>query len=319
MTDKEKYIRFCEQESLIPIYMRNWWLDCNCGPDKWNVLLYGKDGEIEAFMTYFQPYPGVVSMPMYSQSMGIWFNPAYDLEDTTKNIGRRHEICDFFIDHLPAHNHYLQRFPPSFTDWLPFYWKGYKQTTRYDYILPDISDVDKLWSELPEIRRSVNRAKNRYGLSVKRGIALDDFFAIYDKTYKRQGIATPEAGTLRKIIEESQRRGLGDVWGAYDADNRLHAVLFVAWQESHAYAIASGRDPELPNSLAPTLLFWESICFASTVSRSFDCEGSMLQGVEWFLRKFGGVQTPYFTLYKGKRGLKDFFRIATSKIRRMIR
>jgi len=315
MTDKEKYILFSEQEALIPIYMRPWWLNCNCGADKWNVLIYEQNGKIEAFQTYYQPYPGCISMPLYSQSMGIWFHPDYDLEDHTKNIGRRHEICDYFISNLPACNSFLQNFPTSFTDWLPYYWKGYKQTTRYDYIIPDISDTDKIWSELSEVRRSINRAKNRYNLRVEKGISLDDFFIIYDKTYKRQGIKTPGANILKKIIETACSRKQGDIWGAYDEDNRLHAVLFVAWQESSAYAIASGRDPELPNSLAPTLLFWESICFASTVSRSFDCEGSMLQGVEKFLRKFGGIQISYYSIYKGKRGIKENFRAIFKKIK----
>lgn len=312
-TDKTKYRAYCEQQALIPIYMRDWWLDCNCG-DKWDVVLYGNEGRIEAFITYYQPYKGAISMPMYSQSMGIWFDPAFANPNHTKEIGRRQEICDRLIERLPEHSEYLQNFPVSFTDWLPFYWRGYSQTTRYDYIIPDISDIEALWNQLGEVRRSVNRATKRYGLTVKKGISLDDFFVIYEKTYQRQGIKTPEAGTLRSIIETCLSRNQGDVWGAYDEQGRLHAVLFVAWQESVAYAIASGRDPEIPNSLAPTLLFWEGIRFASTVSQSFDCEGSMMEGVEFFLRKFGGIQTPYFTIRKGKRGVDGLFRAALNKV-----
>lgn len=38
--------------------------------------------------------------------------------------------------------------------------------------------------------------------------------------------------------------------------------------------------------------------FASTVSKKFDLEGSMLEPVERFFRGFGTVQKPYFTISK---------------------
>lgn len=45
-------------------------------------------------------------------------------------------------------------------------------------------------------------------------------------------------------------------------------------------------------------LIWEAIKFASTVSKKFDLEGSMLEPVERFFRGFGTVQKPYFTISK---------------------
>jgi hypothetical protein len=41
---------------------------------------------------------------------------------------------------------------------------------------------------------------------------------------------------------------------------------------------------------------WEAIKFASTVTKRFDFEGSMIEPVERFFRAFGAKQTPYFAL-----------------------
>ncbi|MDR2927141.1 MAG: GNAT family N-acetyltransferase [Cytophagaceae bacterium] len=306
MTDKEKYTHFCETHPLVPVYMRNWWLDCNCGANRWNVLLYENgNGGIEAFMTYFIPYARVIAMPYYSQSMGIWFNPEYNDLDIVNNTKRKHTVCNWFIERLPSFEAYRQNFHYTFTDWLPFYWKGFKQTTRYTYVIPDISDTDALWKGLhSSVRKNINRARNHYKLTVRKDISYDDFFSVYNKTYQRQNIKTPGANGLKKIIEACEQRNQGSMWGAYDGENRLHAVLFVAWQDSCAYGIASGRDPDIPNSEAQTLLHWECIRFYSGISKSFDFQGSMMINVEYFFRKFGGILYPYFQITKGKRRVR---------------
>ena len=35
----------------------------------------------------------------------------------------------------------MQNFHYGITDWLPFYWEGYRQTTRYTYMLKDIRNT----------------------------------------------------------------------------------------------------------------------------------------------------------------------------------
>ncbi|MDR2691287.1 MAG: GNAT family N-acetyltransferase, partial [Dysgonamonadaceae bacterium] len=78
MTEKEKYRMLCSNEQSIPVYSRGWWLDCVCGESGWDVLLCIKNGEIEAAMPYYVPCKGIISMPLYTQTMGIWFNPAFE-------------------------------------------------------------------------------------------------------------------------------------------------------------------------------------------------------------------------------------------------
>ncbi len=315
MTAKEKYSRFCSAQPDIPVYMRDWWLDCVCHPGRWDVLLYeNNEGDIEAFMTLYIPYEGVIAMPEYTRTMGVWFNPSIKEELYRKELYRKQKICTYFIERLPGHRSYLQLFDPSFTDWLPFYWKGFKQTTRYNYILPDIADPDRLWASFNKIKSDVKKAQRRFGLTIKRGVSIDELIRIDKETYKRQSIKEPGTAPLKRLAAAAKERNQGDIWGAYDAEGRLHAVLFFVWQESSTYAIACGRASDIPNTCATTLLIWESIRFASTVSKAYDFHGSMLPGVEFINREFGAVQYPYFQLHKGKRGISKLFNAVKAKI-----
>jgi len=304
MTDKERYRELCANESSIPVYSRDWWLDCVCGENKWDVLLYQNEGAIEAAMPYYVPCKGIISMPPYTQTMGIWFNPAFEEAHYSRNIFRKQTICEDFIKRLPAYNYFLQNFHYSFTDWLPFYWNGFRQTTRYTYVLPDIENPDELWAGLGSgIYKDIQKAKKKFQLTIRRNVPTDLFLKINTQVYQRQNLKPYHPEMLEKLINLSRSRNQGDIWGAYDKENHLHAASFVVWQESCAYIIASGIDEAYRKSYGKALSLWTAINDLSGQVRSFDFEGSMLRGVEQFFRKFGAQQMPYFVIEKGKMDL----------------
>ncbi|MDL2265942.1 GNAT family N-acetyltransferase [Parabacteroides sp. OttesenSCG-928-G07] len=313
-TDKEKYIALCETESTIPVYSRSWWLDTVCGVDNWTVLLVEEKGRIQAAMPIYSPLRKGITMPPYTQTMGVWFAPFSADTKYTSALTERQTICNSLIEKLSGTSFFLQNFHHSFTDWLPFYWKGYKQMTRYTYLLPDISEPTVLWEHMSSnIRRNINKAGEKNKIGVKRGISVEDFMRIYTKTFERQQLKTPNAKILEQLIAVSRERGQGDLWGGYDEKGQLHAVVFVVWQDSSAYYIAGGGDPALRDSGAHSLVMWEAIQAVSAYTDCFDFEGSMIPGVERFFREFGAVQTPYFTISKGKMSLLHRIRMKIQK------
>lgn len=306
LTEKEKYQRLCSCEKSIPIFSRDWWLDLVCGPEKWKVLLAEENGRITAAMPLYVPHRGVVSMPAYTQTMGPWFAPEPPDTKYTTALGHRQAIAAEFVEQLKTYACFLQNFHYAVTDWLPFYWAGYRQTTRYTYLIDDLGRPEEalLAAMSPNIRRNIAKARDKYGIRIRQGIPVDDFLRIQKFTFQRQRRRVPgDAATFRALAAACRERQQGDLWGAYDAEGRLHAVIFLVWQESSAYYLAGGGDPALRQSGAHSLLLWEAVRFAATRSERFDFEGSMLPGVERFFREFGAVQTPYFTITKGRLSL----------------
>jgi hypothetical protein len=314
---KEKYRAFCEEQSAIPVFSREWWLDAACGGAKyWDVLMAfaPKSGKALAAMPLYMPLKRVVSMPQYTQTMGVWIAPApADMKEHTV-LEQRQSLCKQLIDRLNAPRAFMQRFDYAFTDWLPFYWAGFSQTTNYTYLLRGIKDAERLREGMSvQTRRNIRRARDEFGIEVRIGVPFEEFVQVQDKTFERQGIKNrSDDSVLKRLIEVSRARGQGEVWGGYDAEGRLHAAAFVVWQSSSAYYIAGGGDAALRTSGAHSLVLWEAIRHVAQFTDVFDFEGSMLPGVERFFREFGAEQRPYFTISKGKM---SFLERAAIKLR----
>lgn len=302
---KEKYHLLCNTEASIPIFSRDWWLDAVCGKEKWEILLVEEKERIKAAMPLYIPCRRTVSMPSYTQTMGPWFAPESDDTKYTKALGRRQALSKQLLENLHPFPYFLQNFHYGITDWLPFYWEGYRQTTRYTYLLKDIKNPDMIWENMSSnIRRNITKAKGNYPITVKKGISVEEFLQVQAKTFERRHTVNYEdTEILKKLIAMCRERNQGDLWGGYDKQGRLHAAAFIVWQESSAWYLAGGGDPALRESGAHSLILWECIRYVSQFTNTFDFEGSMIPGVERFFREFGAIQTPFFTITRGKSSL----------------
>ena len=303
ISDKEAYRALCQTETSIPLFSRDWWLDIVCGKDNWEVMLCWENERIEAAMPLYVPWHGKVTMPFYTQTMGPWLAPeAEDMKYATC-LARRQALLQSFVERLSSYTYFYQHFSPQITDWLPFYWAGFIQTTRYTYLLHSISETERLWQEMSQsIRRHIRKAE-KLGIEVRTDVSAEELLRIQALSFGRQGLKAKGGVILKQLVEEVRRRGAGDIWGAYDAAGRLHAAALVVWQSASAYYLAGGGDPACRSSGAHSLVLWKAIQTAACHTDCFDFEGSMLPGVERFFREFGAKQVPYFAIKKGNLSL----------------
>lgn len=303
ISEKEAYRGICQTEQSIPLFSRDWWLDLVCGKENWDVLLCQENGRIEAAMPLYIPWQGKITMPFYTQTMGPWIAPGAEDAKYATGLARRQALLQSFVERLAACSYFYQHFSPQITDWLPFYWAGYSQTTRYTYILNEISETERIWENMSQLIRRHIRKAEKEGLHVRTGVSGEELLRMQALSFARQGLKAKGGVVLRRLVEEVRRRGSGDVWGAYDAAGRLHAAVFIVWQPASAYYLAGGSDPAFRASGAHSLVLWEAIQAVARHAACFDFEGSMLPGVERFFRSFGALQVPYFAIKKGKLSL----------------
>jgi hypothetical protein len=301
MSNKELYRELCRIEHTIPLFSRAWWLDAVCG-DAWDVCLVEVGGKIVAAMPYLlrrnRLGMSVISQPPETQTQGPWLRPS-----DAKNANRlawEKDLLTELIDQLPAFSHFHQNWHHSNSNWLPFYWRGFEQTTRYTYRLPDLCNLDVVWAGFREnIRGDIRKAKDRFKLTVRTDLSLDVFFELNAKTFERQGKAPPYSRPfIQRLHGACEANSASKVFIAVDDEGRQHAGVYITWDEQSAYYLMGGGDPELRASGATSLCMWEAIQFAAKVTHSFDFEGSMMESVERFFRAFGAIQTPYFSITK---------------------
>jgi hypothetical protein len=314
--NKDVYRLACEREPDIPLFSRPWWLDATAGELGWDVaLIHDQGGNILASMPYTDERRyglRMSSQPPFTQVLGPWIRTAD--APSHKLLAGEKDLFQALIDQLPPFDSFTQNWHYSRTNWLPFYWRGFRQTTRYTYLLPDLTNADALWAGMgSNIKGDIKKASGRFGLKVRTDLTLDDFMKLNRMVFERQGKALPyEEAIIARLDAACAERGVRRIFIAEDDEGRHHAGVYVVWDADSAYYLMGGGDPELRKSGATSLCLWEAIKFASTVTRKFDFEGSMIESVERFFRAFGAEQTPYFQVSRDSSLLWRTARFAMS-------
>lgn len=297
---KDIYRTLCESEPSVPLFSQAWWLDAVAG-DTWDVVLVQKGERVDASMPYVSDERyGIkyIAQPKLTQFLGPWIrssNAKY-----TKRLSQEKDLMGALINQLPKYDHFSQNWHHKMTNWLPFYWKGFNQTTRLTYRIEDLDTCnhDQLWSSLNQnIRTDINKALNREQLTIRDDLSFTDFIELNSMVFERQGKLPPYTRRLVTRLDEAAReRNCRKIFIAEDQTGRFHAGVYIVWDANSAYYLMGGGNPELRNSGATSLCLWEAIKFASTVTKSFDFEGSMIEPIEKFFRAFGAKQTAYHSI-----------------------
>ena len=299
--NKDKYRQLCVEEDSIPIYCQHWWLDAVVGEDNWDVCLVEKKNRILATMPYvISKMFGlkVIRTPPLTKNLGPWIRKSE--AKYAKQLSQQKDLMEQLIEQLPSFSHFSQNWYYNQKNWLPFFWKGFKQTTRYSYLIKNGCTEDEAWKSLAEnIRREIRKASNRYKLVVREDLTIDDFIQLHKRTFERQDIKYPHSeATIKRLDKACLQRECRKIFIIEDNEKKRHAGVYLVWDNNSAYYLMGGGDPKYRTSGAASLCMWEAIKFTIASSRTFDFEGSMIESIERFFRGFGATQELYFNLSK---------------------
>jgi hypothetical protein len=315
MLDKSDYRQLCRTEPTIPIFSRDWWLDAVCGEAKWDVAMVEKGGEIKGSFPYqiVKRYGrSIITMPKLTQTMGPWVRRSGDKVPHRQSSSEIDTVSEL-IEALPPFDYFYQNLHHSFTNWLPFFWRDYHQSTRYTYIVPDLRDLDKVHAECNrDVRRQIKQAKEIVDVIPSDDLAK--FYALNSMVFERQGLKVPYSlEYVQRLDAACRNKGCRKILNAVDHSGEVHASLYFVWCEESAYALMSGTDTRFRDDGALKLLFWEAINFSQTVTNQFNFTGSMLKPIVRVFGAFGTVQTPYSNITKANGLLSSMLDYATQK------
>lgn len=284
-----------------PIFHQPWWLDSTVGAGNWGECIVEKGGEIHARLPYVlkKKYGfTVISQPPLTQYLGPWFKEVSGAK-YSKSLSREKDLTEELINQLPKYDYFIQNFSPSITNWQPWYWEGFKQTTNYTYRLDDLSNINELWEGMESKIRTDIRKAEKLGVSVQSTDELTKFWSVHQKTFSRQGKCPPYTfDFLLGLDAELKQRNFRRILLALDEKGQVHAGAYLVWNDECIWYLMGGGDPELRNSGATSLVIWEAIKIALDGQKVFDFEGSMIESVERFFRGFGAKQKPFSSISK---------------------
>jgi hypothetical protein len=308
VTNKEKYRQLCSVEMSIPIFSKDWWLDSVAGGD-WDVVLVEKGGEILASMPYTMRNSyglTLINQPLLTQNLGPWLRKSS--AKYAKRLSQEKDLLQDLFKQLPSFSSFKQNWHCSKTNWLPLYWMGFEQTTKYTYVISNIKDYNTVFKDFENSKRK-NIKKSEKIINVKFDISPEDFYKNHKLTLSKQRTKISYSfDVFKNLYSKGYKNNSAKTIAAYDKDGNLHAALFIVWDSNSAYDLISTIDPDYRTFGAASLLVQEAIKYVSKYVDKFDFEGSMIEPVERSFRQFGAIQTPYFTISKTNSKLLKTYR-----------
>lgn len=297
--NKQDYREFCKNEKSIPVFSKDWWLDAEYGINNWDVALVNEDNNIIATMPFALPvgFFKKSTMPQFAQTLGPWYN--FDVINRAKyKLNKEFELQSKLIAQLPKTKYFIQQFHWSIKNYLPFYWCGFRQDTKYTHIINDISNVDNVIENFHTSKKR-NLKKARKSVKVTLDYPAKDFYKDYAKFLieVNSKIQYSEERFLR-IYEASIQNSSGQIFCAKDDQGNVHSALFVVWDANSAYHLITPINPNQRRSNSLTLLIVEAISFLKDKTLRYNFEGSMIQNIEKSFREYGGDLVPYHRIKK---------------------
>lgn len=276
------------------IFEQPWWLDA-VAPGRWRSIEIKNGENVVARLPYvFIRKYGIkmIGMPSNTQTLGIYF------EDTgaklPNKLGKQKSLINAVIDQLPKRYSIDMALDHRCHYILPFIWSGFRIRPCFSYRMRCLEDIEKIWSGMREnIRREIRKATKI--LQIRDDLSIDVLIEMVKKTFQRQGrLVQDRSEFLKRLDKAALKHNARKLICAVDKNGNVHAAGYFVYDEKTCYYLIGRGDPELRNSGASSLVLWEGIKFASTVSEAFDFEGSMIEDIERFFRAFGGEPTVYY-------------------------
>lgn len=271
------------------VFEQPWFLDVVCD-GQWKEMKIEDNGKIVA--RWAIAYNGKkIFMPEMTQTLGFWIDP--ELKES-----RRRSIILELIQKLPNHRSFCVMLHPENDDFLPFIWNGYHVKPRVTYRFDDLTDpeaIEKGYSR--GLKSNIHQAKKVVTIIEEDNV--ERLYALLESTFRAQKRSYPTPKKeIQKLFEAGLENNACKILTAIDENGNAHASSLFLYDEKTCYYLLSGADRKYQASRAPALILDTAIQFASKVSAGFDFEGSMIQGIENFFRRFGAKRTVYYEISK---------------------
>ena len=230
--NKEEYKKLCHKEETIPIFSQPFWLDAVCGKDNWDVIIYKKGQNVLGTMPYYVKKRfsfSYVTMPKFTQNLGIWIKYPQNIT-YNKKLSIEKEIMHYMIKRLESLpiSFFQQNFHFSITNWLPFYWMGYKQCTYYTYRIENISNTKKVFEKFHPSKKRDIAFGERNDFIIEQGMSANDLYNYHKLTLIKQGRKINYSiSLLERILCAITTHKCGAIVKILDGKRNIHGIIFI--------------------------------------------------------------------------------------------
>ncbi len=284
----------------MPVHMTPPFMDAVCVKGDWDVVLEfnGAKKLIGVLVYHYRRYMGfklILTPPMTAYNGIHILYPDRKLNNYKKGHFT-YKVSTALIEGLPKHSLYYQQYPFQYDNWLALYWKGYKQTTKYTYVIDTSIGKELVWDGLKHtVQKDILKAEQNCTIE---DMDMETYLVEAENAFAEKKKALPtNKEVLRRLHQNLSPSGHMYIKVAkYNPTGEYLSGQVIVRDATTSYAIACfyKNRPEIRTTLS--YIIWT--CMFDRKDQIFDFEGSILQGVEQYIRSFGGTLTPHYRIHK---------------------
>ena len=292
------------------IFSQPWWLDV-VASGKWREIIV-KDKKDNIIARQVVVGKSNIYMPTLTQTLGIWM-----ADDISGNYGKSKQVVQNILGQMGKVNNVHICLDVENQYILPYRWAGYVMEPKFTYRIDDLSDLDGLYAGFNKTaKKNIKYANNKVTLTDK--LNVDELWQMLNKTFAVQNRKNPlDKSVVYNLVQECEKRRAGKYISAKDAEGNVHSCAYFVYDKKTCYYLLGASDARFRSSGAQSLVIWEGIKFAATVSKCFDFEGSMVEGIENFFRQFNSKCIPYYEVRK-QSIFREIMLLFKPKVKRLI-
>ena len=286
---------FVDESPQGNIYSKTWYLDAL--DIEYSILVVTQKDQIQAGLILAKNEIRTYSNPLLVKYLGILFR---NFEGKYNSIlSKQINLSQCLIDNIKHKYSFDYFFHPFYNNWLPFYWNGFRQQIYYTYMIDfqnkTLEDISKDFST--ELRNRIRNGKER--VEIVEDVDFETVYALNEKSFLRQGSKSPfKEKQLYNYFKKLAIKNAIRSFGAKNPSGEVSAISVIVYDSKSSNLILNGTDTRILPKGANDYLLYETLNYSSNLSRYFDFEGSMMESIEKFYRKFGGKLTPYYRICK---------------------
>ena len=288
---------FVDDSPQGDVFCYSWWLK-TVTKDDFKIIVVRDNNQIVAGIILPFYSTGRINEPYLTRTIGVLYNkPGNELP--RKRLSMERKWLNALLDRVDI-NHVVQFcMHHNFRDWLPFRWRGYRQTTRYTYILEyGTTTIEEIWKNISRRQKRLILKAAQNGITVEEG---DDITTVYKYSclsFDRQNKKFPYSlADLKNLDDTVKEHGMRKIFQVVDGQHKVLAADYVVYHEKSAYHLLSGGDVQFRALGGHTLLLWHVISYFSDKVPIFNFGGSDIEAIEEHIRSFGGIQKQYFHIF----------------------
>ncbi len=234
--------------------------------------------------------------PLYTQ----YFSPLFGNPEIEKySLTKEHQFIEDLLSTIPRAGHYEFKFNYGHHTFLSYHWHGFSSEVTINHILR-LSDQDPITNFSSNKRRELKKLielKTGGRIEIVSDPDYDEIWNLVTETASRKNFR-PDREIFSRVFNQDNKSIFGI--GLKIPPHGYIAAAVVAFDNKAMYNLINAstrRDiPEIRT--ASLLAIYGLLLESQRRGLEFDCEGSMLRGVEFFYREVSGEQVGVYEVKK---------------------